>query len=941
MGDESEIDGDAALPTVSYDGRRIDRAQLLATVESRLFVRELEPVRFGRYILEDPIGEGGFGIVYRGQDPILRRPVAIKLLRSRRRSDELGGPEALVREAQMAAQLQHPNVVRVFDVGCVDNERFGADVFVVMELLSGLPLGRWVRSVEPEPELVVELMAQVADGLAAAHRRRIVHCDVKPGNVMITGGGQAKVVDFGLALHSEQRRSAPTLLSGDDTAQESAIVAGTPAYMAPEVHEGASLVPSSDQYSFAIMLAEALAGEYPFERGDSEVLYRAKLGGLDPAWLRKHIPRGIIPIIERAASRAPGARYSDLDQLREDLSRWLHPSRALPWAAGAVALVAGAGVAWGAAVREPPSCVLPVDAATEAWAAAQPRLQDVWAQPERTWVSRLQPRFEAGVDTFVEQWSDTAEQVCAVHPADRVASQCLLERLGRLDATFETLDGGVGLEHADKLLAHLGTADACLKTEAEVDRLPVPRGASESDDVAAVRDELFSAHTLFLAGRYDEGLKIGDRALQAAMRVGFEPVEAEALLEVGLQTAGQGRFEDSIELIEQAYFSAQGSRYEWLTAATSVRMVAMYGVRLLEDELARKWARRAESALLRLPASHRLHAEFALNVGLLESYAGNLVEARRHQTRALELYTELGFHDEAVRCELTLGELDVAEHRYEQALERFERGIQSRTKTLGLAHPATAYAMSRAGLVLIDMGEFARARETLATATTILERSLGPEHPHAASVAGNLGVLELTLGFTDSALPRLERTLESFRARLPADHLNIADALDNIATVHTGHGELARARSLDEQALEIRERGLPPGHPMVARSHAKVAEGLARAGRVEDARRELALAVEAVERWPGALQGNERTAILEAQVALGERPVREYRELLATNDPSSMDRWDASFMLAKLLETEEPAEGHRLAGLARDGFSAMGATPKVAEVDAWLLANGG
>ena len=225
------------------------------------------PIKLGRYTLLDRIGRGGFGVVYRALDPLLHREVASKLLRSRKNVE--GGAEALIHEARMAAQLQHPHVVRIFDVGRVEGDwsAYGADVFIIMELLDGMPLSKWLRQEKRTDREIVEMFLQMADGLAAAHQQGIVHCDVKPGNVFVTEAGEAKVLDFGLSRHSSQR-TRTTLTPGappTETAKHR-VIAGTRPYMAPEAHAGRDPDAAADQYSFGLALIEAADRQAPQTR---------------------------------------------------------------------------------------------------------------------------------------------------------------------------------------------------------------------------------------------------------------------------------------------------------------------------------------------------------------------------------------------------------------------------------------------------------------------------------------------------------------------------------------------------------------------------------------------------------------------------------------------------------------------------------------------------
>jgi hypothetical protein len=273
--------------------------------------------RLGPYEILSPLGAGGMGEVYRARDTRLGREVAIKVL-----SDEIAGdPRALARfqtEAKAIAALSHPNIMALHDVG----EASGIH-FAVMELLDGETL-RAALCKGPMPvRRALEIAGQLAEALAAAHEKGIVHRDVKPENVVISKGGHAKLLDFGLAgqsvLPSDPAfTNSPT---GDVLTERGAIL-GTVAYMSPEQARGENIDFRSDQFSLGIVLYEMLAGSRPFQ-GTSGVDLLAAIVRDEPEPLEKRaksIPSPISWIVERLLSKDLGGRYHSTRDLASELA---------------------------------------------------------------------------------------------------------------------------------------------------------------------------------------------------------------------------------------------------------------------------------------------------------------------------------------------------------------------------------------------------------------------------------------------------------------------------------------------------------------------------------------------------------------------------------------------------------------------------------------------
>ncbi|HEY0251976.1 MAG TPA: protein kinase [Kofleriaceae bacterium] len=289
---------------------------------------------FGRYVLDEKLGAGAMGVVWRAHDPKLGRMVALKLLRKY----DPALMDRLVREAQSMAQVSHPNVVGVFDVGITE----GAS-FIAMELVTGRSLRQWQTEKQRTiPELVTAYVA-AGNGLAAAHGAGIIHRDFKPDNVLVGDDGRIRVTDFGLA--AAKPTDSGNVRISDISLTEAGVILGTPAYMAPEQFDGGIVDPRTDQFCFCASLYEALYGERPFAgKTYDELAENVVAGTLKPAPNGSQVSRGLRAIMVRGLSAKPAERFPSMETLLAQLAR----DRAKPWKRGFwVALACAAALALG------------------------------------------------------------------------------------------------------------------------------------------------------------------------------------------------------------------------------------------------------------------------------------------------------------------------------------------------------------------------------------------------------------------------------------------------------------------------------------------------------------------------------------------------------------------------------------------------------------------
>jgi serine/threonine-protein kinase len=265
----------------------------------------------GRYLLQSRIATGGMGEVWRSEDTLLDREVAVKVLKQEYADD----PTFRARfeaEARNAAALHHPNVASVFDYGqLLDDDGSGVRrPFLVMELVPGEPLSALLRGgKQMPPDTAADIVGQAAAGVAAAHTIGIVHRDVKPGNVLVTPDGTVKITDFGIAR----------AMDGAAMTQTGQII-GTPHYISPEQAEGRTATEASDIYALGVVLYECLAGRRPFHRDTPIQVALAHIREAVPP-LPETVPEQLRGVVDRALAKRPEDRFASAADLATALRR--------------------------------------------------------------------------------------------------------------------------------------------------------------------------------------------------------------------------------------------------------------------------------------------------------------------------------------------------------------------------------------------------------------------------------------------------------------------------------------------------------------------------------------------------------------------------------------------------------------------------------------------
>ncbi|MBI4509406.1 MAG: serine/threonine protein kinase [Deltaproteobacteria bacterium] len=830
----------------------------------------------GRYVVLDVLGKGGMGVVYKAHDPELDRSVALKLVNVG--PHEEGTTKSkyrarLIREAQALAQLSHPNVIAVYDVGT-----FGDDVFVAMELVKGPSLNAWLKSSPPLREVLDKFIA-AGRGLRAAHRAGLMHRDFKPSNVIVGEDGRVRVLDFGLARPlaarvgkrddaSHGEASSPPPSESDADSEDSArgstpfvthragggdpmlgessdgdsplaaaltatgAVLGTPAFMAPEQHDGGTVDERSDQFSFCVALYQALYRQHPFASERTvELKRKARKGKVAPPPEGSRVPARLRRILLRGLSPKPEQRFPSMDELLGELA--VDTSARTRRVVTLATMVVLAGLATHGLVGRQ-------DGKAYLCKGAEARLQGTWDDQVRAaarqrflatgkpYAAETWRRVEGILGDHARAWVAAYTDACeATHVRGEQSEQlldlkvsCLTRRLAKMRALVELFAAGkvTALEEAIEAALRLGSVKACQDRDALLALVPPPEDPATRSLVASLQGDLDRASALEGTGNFQEGLRLTKGLVAEAKKAGYSPLTAEALYTLGLFQNYAGDLAPAeASYLEGIQAAAQG-RDDRLAAQAWVKLVRLVGYEQARAQEGLAFSSAAESAVVRMGGDPLLSAELLHNKSLVSYSHGKYDEARKLREEALNLRLK----------ELPADHLDIAtsynhlamvlteEGKYKEAEGYHRQALEIRAKALGPEHPLVADSRNNLGAVLYHAGRYEEAKVHYERALTIRERALGPEHRDVATTLNNLGGLYQDLGKTKEARLAYERALATWEKALGPTHPDLAIVLFNLGDLANQQGEHGSALDYCNRALGIEEGTRGAEHPDLA-----------------------------------------------------------------------------------------------------------------------------
>lgn len=774
----------------------LDQALVAQGVEAGLF-GDARPVLLGRYRLQARVGQGGGGVVYRGFDPELERPVAIKLFRAGGDDTELA---RLRHEGRAIATLHGPDIVEVYDVLEV-----GRGVAVVMEWIDGTPLDTWLTTPRT-PRQILAAFTGAGRALSAVHRAGWVHRDFKPANVMMTRDDEPRLVDFGLASPTRSSASWRGTVGRDtddtDRLTRAGAAPGTPAYMAPEARVGARQDAACDQYAFCVSLFEALYGRLP-SRESVELPRLPK------------VPRSVRRALARGLSSDPLGRYPTMAALLTAM----HPGRRTRWIG--VSIAAGVAAAAVAAIPSPE---------TGPCAEGPPSLDSRWPSVREALVGRQAPhhataQLDAALTDYAARWQATADQACRNREVALARVRCLEVRRDAFVSFVDMLETADprALQAAVTGVERLGTPEHCAAV-----RMPgleewMPERTEDTLVAVALRQRLHDAEALQYAARYDEALAAFEAVAADAEAAGLVPIAVLAHADRASALVHGGQVERGVEVLTVAYALARQHGFDTEASRMASDLTFSVGYMLGDYEGGVTWGRHAQALIDRLGLEGDVQARLDGHLGSVEALAGRYDRAEQHHRRAMAInrrLVEAGDEGMGLGSSLNnLGNLMVLQHRYDEAMSLHREALEVRLQWLGPTHPHVAVSKCSIAAIHMGRGEWAAARVELEEALEIWEAAVGPQHRDLVHPLNNLASVAQKQGRFTEAEALADRSLQLAEARYGADD-------PRLAMTHQIRGQVLADQGRAEEALEalfkarrMTEAALGPDHDDLALVH--------------------------------------------------------------------------------------------------------------------------
>ena len=790
--------------------------------------------RIDRYVIERPLGAGGMGAVSLADDPELKRKVCLKLLRPELvdPDDTQGTRSRLLREAQAMAQISHPNVVAVFDIGT-----YQGVVFIAMEYIEGWDLAKWLKLEPRRPSVVLDVFRAAGRGLAAAHRVGLIHRDFKPQNVMIGADGSVKVTDFGLA-RAELAREAERITGAREAVDEpepraersgrdrdsllespltrTGTLVGTPAYMAPEQVAGETIDARCDQFAFAVALHEALSGERPFAGSSLTEIFAATVEErVRPLPKRAGVSRRVRAAIARGLRPDPSLRFPTMEAMLAEISP--RGSRRVVLAAAAALALGGGAVAAAAIMRPPGQALCDGGGALVAavWSdAGRDRVRNAFLATGLKLAASTSSLVVRELDAYATEWTAAHREACMAARVRQEQTEemltlrmtCLERRRAELAAAVEILERPDAqlVDSAFMLPANLSAVDDCADAEVLAAPLPLPRDPARRERIAAVRAQLARAKALVDAQRWDQARAVAGPAVEAAASIGWTPLLAEARLMAAQIDLQQARHDDAEKGFHAAALAGEQGGHDRARAEAYLGLLEVSQIRSQHDE-AMRWAGYGRAIIERTGSQPGLLGKLSVLLGDVNADRGDSRNAIAGYQRAIEFLSRDGGAraGDAAWARFRLGQYYFRLREFDRAMVEFEKTLAVWREIGGDDHPLAINVIDIMSNTRREQGRAAEALPLAERALAAYRRVYGEDHVVTASAYNTLGLALQAVDRFDEGLASQEKALEVYRRVHGRDHIYVAGHIGTIAVTLVNAGRLDEAATRVQEAIAI------------------------------------------------------------------------------------------------------------------------------------------
>ncbi|MHC5108359.1 MAG: tetratricopeptide repeat protein [Planctomycetota bacterium] len=746
------------------------------------------PNRVGSYRVVRQLGQGGMGVVYEAEQESPRREVALKLIRG-----GLTSPSSLSRfrfEAEILGQLQHPGIARVFEAGVTDVDTdvgsAPSQPFFAMELVRGQPLGAHAAARSLGIRDRLGLVAEICDAVQYAHRKGVIHRDLKPGNIIVDETGP-KVLDFGVARATNPDLPSATLQTGVGQ------LVGTIAYMSPEQLEATAKEAdaSSDVYALGVVAYELLTGRLPFNVAEQPLPQAIRMISEQEAKpagaVCEELAGDVEAILGKAMDKSPQRRYASAAEFAADIRRYLRNEPVTARAPSAMYLMQrfarrNRGLVAGMAATLL-ALVIGLSLALYAWGIAS------------------RERDEKGKALTAEQEARAEAEAVTLFFADMLASADP-ENEGRDARVIDLLDS------------------AAQSVDEEFDDQPI---------VAATLRHVIGS-TYRGLGLYDQAEPHVRFALDTRMQeLGPQALPTlESMQELGVLYNHWGRYSESQTLLEGAmdgYMATVGEEHE--NAIANLHERALLYRRQGRLNLGAELSHRAlELRKRQLGDEHPETLSAMNNLGVMYKRMGHYDEAQELYENTLSIRRRIlgEEHPRTLTSMNNLAHLYRVQNRHEESAALHAETLETRRRVLGNEHPHTLMSMDNRAMLLVDLDRLDEAEPLYEEALALKRSTLGEEHPESLVSMNNLAVLYYEQDRLTESESLQRETLHMRRRILGDRHNHTATSMTNLAKTLTAMEEYEEAELLHDDALEFRREALGEDHPDVIRGLKFLAE---------------------------------------------------------------------------------------------------------------------